>query len=147
MRWYIQPNAWLPLKLLVAVWLAWAIAISVYGAAIRSLASFWVLLAVAAAVHGLLLVPALFIVLPALLGLVWAPAWIYGMQAFMLPRAWLGQQPSAHPVATSFLVLVAGGVVAWLFSALSIYAIAWIADLNPCASLAAGVTGNSPCVR
>jgi len=81
---------------------------------------------------------------PMLFMLAFAPALLYVVQAMFLPVVWLLDESHVKKTAISAVILLGGYVLALVFAWISVTAIGWVADINPCVSWKAGVTGSRP---
>jgi hypothetical protein len=143
--WYFRPTRWLPVKLLLAAYLLWCLGFSIFYSGLRAYAAIRVIWAIPAAVHFLLALlvfgsTALFVV-----GLELAPIGFFAWQVVAIPMLWNDRRFSIGlKVGYSAILLVAGYFIAFSAAWLGLVVVSWIADINPCAALAAGVTGSKP---
>ncbi len=124
----------IPLFLLLIL----ALATSILGSLVRGLT----LLRVGHAVFGL--IGSAIVVLVGWIPLIIPPSLYYSLMA-NIPGLWLRHDTSRRTKAlVTVSLLIAFSLIAYLVQEGTARGIAWIADQNPCAAVAAGVTGTRP---
>jgi len=144
MMWYFRPSWWLPVKLVVLAWLVYALLFSLKNGGLRALASVVVVWAIPAHISWLLAVMVVPWATPMVFMLAFMPALLYVVQAMVLPVVWSTGEPRAKKTAISAAILLGGYVLALVFAWVSVTAVGWVADINPCVSSKVGVTGSRP---
>jgi len=137
--WYFKQRLLTVLTVPIFLMLVYCMAVSVVGSAVHGYA----LLRASRAVFGLWGV--IFVVVIGWLPVLLPPVLYYSL-AKNLPGLWLRPDaPIREKLLASLAVIVLLPLAAWLIYIGMTYGIGWIADRDPCAALAAGVTGSKPC--
>jgi hypothetical protein len=136
LSWYFTRGVLTVVTLPLFLLLAYSVASASLGALLQWLGAVRVTWAVVGAVPALLV--AFVVWIPAIL----PPALYYSLLK-NLPGLWLRPEASTSgKLALSAGVLIALPALAWLVSAALGSGIGWMADRDPCAAFAAGVTGS-----
>lgn len=144
MGWYFRPSIWLPLKLLILAWLVWSVLYHLYFSVVRAFALTRVVWAIPAAVNVVFALLALVFVWPSFMPIMLAPFGASVLQVPVISSIWRDEGNRRTKVLLTLAVLVGGYLLALLAAWIGTLLVGWIADLNPCVSWKAGVTGRLP---
>lgn len=136
--WYFRRGLFAILTVPLFLFLVYSIVLSAVGSLVKGVA----LLRASYAVFGIVGAFAVFSI--GWIPVIMAPVLWYSLTKH-LPELWLRPDASTRAkVFTSIGVLVSLPLAAYLIHHVVVLAIGWIADLDPCAALAAGVTASRP---
>lgn len=136
--WYFKRGIFTFITAPLFLFLCYCIAISIFGSVLQGLA----LVRASYAVFGFFgaFVALSFGWIPVIL-----PPVLYYSLIKNLPGLWLRPDASRrNRLISSFAVIILIPLAAYLIFHGTVYGIGWIADHNPCAAFAAGVTGSRP---
>jgi hypothetical protein len=134
-RWYFAPRPLLVVTAPLALWLVYCIALSSFGAVVL----WWSSARAAWAVGGFGGAALSVTFLAILYGF---PPVAYVQLFGGIPATWQAAGPASRKLLISAGLLVAISVAASLGHLIGVRTVGWIADRDPCASFAAGVTGS-----
>jgi hypothetical protein len=125
-------------------WLVLSALYHLYFSVVRAYALTIVVWAIPAAVNVVFALLALVFVWPYLLPIIFAPFGAASLQLPLIPSIWGDGGNRRTKILLTLAVLVGGYLLASVGAWIATTLVGWIADLNPCVSWKAGVTGKLP---
>lgn len=144
MGWYFRLTRWLPVKLLTLGLLVYAVLFHLFHGAVQATALIRAIFAVFGAVSMVFAVLTLVIASGPAVGLLFAPVVLCASQLIFLPTIWNRPTTTARKLLTTGVLFASVYLTTTILAWAGTIAVGWVADLNPCVSYKAGVTGRIP---